>query len=198
MGQESDNTFQGHAEKASIDYLTQIMGPLREIKDIYSRLSRDWKSLSPQKRLDQYRLMESKWEIVKTSTIAICEVAGYPFMARVGQADIASRKELKSAMKRLVAEDKKASFRLAPHPCDQHGLQDETAELHWKLLNAEKDMALSRLLRFVGEAERGLYRCGVLLSAMYAGHDLLGDVDGEIMNSSQPQDMGVIPERKHG
>src|SRR2546422_1462559 len=157
MGPDQPDTgFAGMTEKFSIDYLTQISEPMRTIKETYSRLRREWKRLSPLMRVELYHMMEAKWEILKTSTTSLCEISGYPFVGRLKQIEVVVRKDLKERMLQTIEADQKSVTRNHPHPCNQHSLQDETAELHWKLKDLESYMALDRMLRLVGESERAL------------------------------------------
>ena len=52
------------------------------------------------------------------------------------------------------------------------------------------------MLLYIGETERALYKCGVLLSPLYSGHDLLEDYRAEIAQVSVPVDLGAVPERR--
>src|SRR5437867_13373083 len=118
-GEQQDTGFAGMTEKFSIDYLTQISEPMRTIKDTYSRLRREWKRLSPLVRVELYHMMEAKWEILKTSTTALCEISGYPFVDRLKQIEIVIRRELKERMLQTIEADQNAVARNHPHPCTQ-------------------------------------------------------------------------------
>src|SRR5436190_17205746 len=141
-GASQSSGFAGMVEKASIEYLQQVVQPLREIKDTMSRLRKDLR-LTPLERLSSQNYIQSRWQFLRTSTETLCEVSGYPYPTRLKYAK--QRVDIEYAVK------KKEYIAKGKNPGKLIGFY--TRKL---------------MLLYIGETERALYKCGVLLSPLYS------------------------------
>ena len=178
--EESDGGFAGHIEKFSIDYLMQISQPMKDIKQAYVKLKREWRDLLPEERMALFNLMKASWLILKNSTQALCEVSGYPFEKRLE--DVEERIRIKylgyvQRLKKLDAEGKR---------------DDRGSSLGEHIDNYKRGYTLERIMACVQEAERALYRTGVLLSPLYGGHSLIDDYRQDVLSATVPIDLGPV------
>ena len=58
--------------------------------------------------------------------------------------------------------------------------------------NYQRGYTLEKTMTFVQEAERALYRTGVLLSPLYGGHSLVEDYRQDVLSATVPIDLGVV------
>jgi len=182
---ESDSGFAGHIEKFSIDYLMQISQPMRDIKQAYVKLKREWRDLLPDERMALFNLMRASWLILKNSTQALCEVSGYPFEKRLDDVEEKIRIKYSGYIQRLKELD-------ADGKRDGRG-----SSLGEHIDNYKRGYTLERIMACVQEAERALYRTGVLLSPLYGGHSLIEDYRQDVLSATTPIDLGVVEAKPH-
>jgi len=174
-----DGGFAGHIEKFSIDYLMQISQPMKDIKTAYVKLKREWRDLLPHERLALFHVMTASWTILHNSTQALCEVSGYPF-----------EKRLEAAQERILSKYRGYVKRLKE--LDAQGKRQGGSSLGEAIDNYQRGYTLEKTMTFVQEAERALYRTGVLLSPLYGGHSLVEDYRQDVLSATVPIDLGVV------
>src|SRR5947209_19659407 len=122
----------------------QISQPMKDIKTAYVKLKKEWRNLLPHERLALFHVMTASWTILHNSTQALCEVSGYQFEKRLEGAEEKVAAEYRSRIKNL---------------------RDGNPSRKRETIGFLKELyAMDRTMAFVQEAERALYRTGVLLS----------------------------------